>query len=266
MRSWLVIALILLMAATSLADRRQFFAFDNGLNDIAGLDEKAALLKRLGYDGIAWRPNGKTAEMLAALDKHGLKMFATYVTLLPDLESCPIPNRVRSEIEALKGRDTIVWLMINGKSSDEIVVPAIQRIADIAHANGLDVALYPHANCYTDTVETNARLIELAERNNVKASFNLHHFLAQHPADELESKLKAVAPTLALVSINGADIKGHAIKALGDGTYPVERVMRVLDEINYDGSVGLQCYNVNKPDKDHLKQSIKYWKSELNKD
>lgn len=140
----LLCAITVLVSAASAEEThsksRAFFAFDNGLRQTDGLEEKAALLAQLGYDGIAWRP-GKTAEMLEALDRHRMKMFATYVTLSADEEACRVPPGVVREIEALKGRDTIVWLTIGGKTSDEVVVEGIRRVCGVAEENGLQVAL-----------------------------------------------------------------------------------------------------------------------------
>ena len=47
-------------------------------------------------------------------------------------------------LRALKGRDAVVWLNVNGRSTDEIVVPAIRKFADLGEELGLQVVLYPH--------------------------------------------------------------------------------------------------------------------------
>lgn len=46
---------------------RDIAPFDNGLNDIESLVDKAKFLKQLGYSGTTWRP-GNTADILKALD------------------------------------------------------------------------------------------------------------------------------------------------------------------------------------------------------
>ncbi len=45
----LLIASVILLAGPLFA--QPFFAFDNGLNDVEGFDEKAALLDEVGYEG-----------------------------------------------------------------------------------------------------------------------------------------------------------------------------------------------------------------------
>ena len=249
------------------AEPRPFHAFDNGLGSIATLEGKAALLKQLGYDGITWRP-GNTAAMLAQLDKQGLRMGASYVVLNASPGACPVPAEVVSEIEALKGRDTLISLAVTGKSTDEVVLPAILKIAGIAERCGLKVALYGHVGFYLDTDATLLRLVKLAARPNLGVGFNLCHFLMQNDESALEPTLRNAAPFLYLVSINGAD-RGDTrkmtwdqlIQPLGDGSFDPKKLLRLLDEIGYRGPVSLQCFHLKAPPAEHLAKSIRAWRA-----
>ena len=118
---------LLLLVPSLLPAQRPLFVFDNGLTDIVGHDAKAAIVAELGYQGVGWRP-GDTTGMLAALDKHGVKMAATYVALKPSAGTVPVSDAVIREIDALKGQDTIVWLGILGPKNsltDEAALKAI---------------------------------------------------------------------------------------------------------------------------------------------
>lgn len=261
-QSFFILTVFLLVAQLQ---ARDFFAFDNGLNDVKELDDKAALLAELGYAGVGARP-GNHAGWLAALDKHGLKMLATYVTLNADMEKCPIPEKVVSEIRALKGRETYIWLAVNGKSTDEVVVPAIRELCDLCSELGLKVVLYPHVNFHTDTVATALRLLKKADRPNLGLTFNLCHFLKQNDGKELAKTIQDAAPHLWLVSINGADSGDtmkmgwdRLIQPLGGGSFDVSGLMALLDEAGYKGPVGLQCYNVRQPAREHLAESALAW-------
>lgn len=245
---------------------RDLHAFDNGLNDIRELEDKAELLAKLGYAGIAWRP-GQTADMLAALDKHGLKMVATYVMLTADMKGCPVPAEVTAEIDALKGRETIVWLTINGKTDDAVILPAVREVADVAARNGLKVALYPHLNFHTDTMDTALRIMRKAERPNLGVCFNLCHFLKLGDEADLEKTLREAAPHLMIVSVNGADSGDtksmgwdKLIRPLGEGSFDNAKLLRLLDGIGYKGPVALQCFNIRRPAADHLGKSIDAWR------
>jgi sugar phosphate isomerase/epimerase len=205
--------------------------------------------------------------MLAALDKHGLKMVATYVMLTADMKSCPVPPTVVAEIDALKGRNTIVWLTINGKTNDELVVPAVQEIADVAARNGLKVALYPHVNFHTDTMDTTLRIMRKAGRPNLGVCFNLCHFLKLDDEANLEKTLREAAPHLMIVSVNGADSGDtksmgwdKLIRPLGEGSFDNAKLLRLLDGISYKGPVTLQCFNIKLPAADHLGKSMDAWR------
>lgn len=260
-----VFAAFAIMLASPLG-ARDLHAFDNGLNDVGKLEDKAALLAKLGYAGIAWRP-GQTAEMLAALDRHSLKMVATYVMLTADMKSCPVPPTVTAEIDALKGRDAIVWLTVNGKTDDELVVPAVREVADVAARNGLKVALYPHVNFHTDTMDATLRVMRKAGRPNIGICFNLCHFLRLNDEADLERTLREVAPHLMLVSINGADSGDtramdwdRLIRPLGEGSFDNSGLLRLLDGMGYKGPVALQCFNIRRPATDHLARSMDAWR------
>ncbi len=260
----LTVTLALLLAAPLAA--RDFLAYDNGLNDVKSLDARAQLLDQLGYDGMIGRV-GHHAEVIAALEKRGLKLGATYLVLKADATSCPVPPDVVVEIGALKGHGTKIWLGVNGRSSDEVVVPAIQRVCDLGAELDLEVVLYPHVGFHTDTVATCLRLLDKAKRDNLGVAFNLCHFLKQNDPADLEKTIRAAAPHLKIVSINGADTgdtRGmgwdRLIRPLGEGSFQVSKVLDLLEEIGYDGPVGLQCYAIKQPARTHLAKSMREWR------
>lgn len=244
----------------------EFFAFDNGLTDLESPAQQASLLDELGFAGMSGRP-GNHAAIIDAFDQQGLKLFATYVVLRADAESCPIPADLEAEIRKLEGRDTVLWLNVSGRSTDEVVVPAIQQICDLGAELGLKVVLYPHVNSHTDVVTSCLRLIELADRDNLGLSFNLCHFLKQNDPADLEKTIRAAAPHLWLASIHGADTGDtqemgwdRLIQPLGDGTFPVNKVMNLFEEIGYTGPIGLQCYAIKQPAAVHLTRSMAAWR------
>ena len=118
----------------------------------------------------------------------------------------------------------------------------------------------------TLTLRSTERLLEKADRPNLGISFNLCHFLKQNDPADLERTVRAAAPHLWLASLNGADTGetrdmgwDRLIQPLGDGTFPVEDVLRLLEEVGYTGPIGLQCYAIKQPAKEHLAQSMRTW-------
>ena len=245
---------------------RKLSAFDNGLTDVTSVEAQAKLLKELGYDGICTRPNKCTPELLAACDKFGVDVAATYITL-PGTATA-IPPAIIKHIERLKGRDTLVWLNIDKPNATvEQALSVIHKVCDLAAANGLEVVLYPHINCRTDTVERTEKLRKLANRDNLGISFNVCHFLAQTDASKLEETIRSIAPNLKLVQVSGANQLdqpradwNQLILPLDEGDFDVGRVFRTLDEIGYDGPVNLQCYRVPLPAREHLVKSMNAWR------
>ena len=263
----LVSALALSICAPLFAAPPPLFPFDNGLTDIKSVEEQAALLKELGYSGICTRPGKTTPEFFAAMDKHGLEVCASYIVLGAG-KGANIPANVVQHLKDLKGRNTVVWLGLSGKApNDEPAIAALKKVGDLAQANGLTVALYPHTGFYAATVKSCLRLVEKAKHPNVGVSFCLCHFLKQNPHTELEATLRSAAPHLKVVQISGADCKesggkrwSDLIKPLGEGNFDLMRVIKTLNEIGYDGPMNLQCYGITQPARKHLKASMDAWK------
>jgi sugar phosphate isomerase/epimerase len=247
---------------------RKFFALDNGLVDIKSADEQAALLKELGYAGICTRPEKCTDEFLAAYDKHGIDISATYVVLPAGIGKTELPVNIVNHFKKLKGRGTIVWFSLtNAKSPIEPAVELTRNVCDEAAKNGLSVVFYPHFGCLTARIAICEKIVNLAARKNLGTSFTLCHFLAQNDHKKSESTIKSMAPHLKLVQINGANELPQPkadweqlIQPLGEGSLDVGRVIRTLDEIGYDGPVGLQCYKVPGTARSKLEASMQLWK------
>lgn len=260
------IMFIMLLIAGSIRADQLFFVFDNAFGDVPSLEDQALLLKELGYAGICTRPKSSTPELLATFDRHGLGVLATYVTLSGKEKK--VSDGVVRHLELLKGRGTIVWLMLKDvDASDEEAVAIIQKVCDLAATNGLPVVLYAHVGCRTSTVRECDRLRELANRPGLGVSFSLCHFLRQNEDELLEDTIRSVAPNLKLVQINGADNVpmsetnwDYLIKPLGEGDLDVGRVIKVLKEVGYTGPVNLQCYRVPPPARKHLEHSMKAWR------
>jgi sugar phosphate isomerase/epimerase len=270
---WITSTLIALFAVVgTLRAEREFFVFDNGLTDIKSPEDQAALLKKLGYDGICTRPQHATPEFFAAMDRHGVKVTASYVSLAAEGDAPELPAEIGDHLRKLKERGTIVWLTITTENaSDQAALAMIRKVCDLAAEHGLEVVLYPHVGYKTNTATECERLRKLADRPNLGVSFSLCHFLCQEDAAGLEASLKALAPHLKLVQISGADVIPpgkpdwqRLIQPLGQGSFDMRRVIRTLDEIGYKGPVNLQCYAIQQPAEKHLAASIEAWRN-LNK-
>jgi hypothetical protein len=53
------------------------------------------------------------------------------------------------------------------------------------------------------------------------------------------------------------------IQPLDVGSYDQVTLLKHLREIGYEGNVGLQCYALKAPSKEHLRRSLAAWKELL---
>ena len=114
--------------------------------------------------------------------------MATYVVL--PANGTALPEQVTKHIESLKGRGTMIWLGLSkADASDDKAVATIRKVCDLAKANDLEVALYPHVGFRSDTVERCEHLRKLADRPQLGISFKLCHFLAQNDDEKLEATI-----------------------------------------------------------------------------
>ena len=250
-----------------------FFVMDTGTQDATHKTpaEQVALAKEIGFAGVGpiYHNAAELQQWLVALDQNRLKMFALYLPLR--LENVPASlASVKEATAALRGRDTLLWLYVTGKTgmpldtNDEAVaVQALREISGYAKDAGLRVALYPHTGFFVQSVETAVRLAEKVHRKNLGVTFNLCHWLMVDGKD-LAASLKAAQPYLYCVTINGADAGGTSwkelIQPLDRGTYDVSQVLRLLREMKYTGPIGLQHYGIGGDARENLEHSMEGWK------
>ena len=274
---FLALACALATVATA-APLNPFFAMDNIAR--GGPDVAPALLAELGYDGFGGRVPDEA--MFPALAARGLKFFNAYHVL--DLDPAkPAPNApLRSWLAAMRDRNTVLWLAINkvtrpdGKfyapsalDADDYVLGQIRAIADVARAQGIRVALYPHSGFWLARVDDALRVAEKLNRPDLGVTFNLCHWLKVEGAErDPVPVLRAALPRLMFVTISGADTGetkamgwDRLIQPIDAGTYDLGAFVRTLRTIGYTGPVGFQGYNLKGEPRDILARSIAAWRT-----
>ncbi len=253
-----------------------FFAFCMDTHDSRErtLEEQAALLKELGYDGAGHLWLDKVDERLETLDAAGLELFQIYlrVNIAPGAEA--YDPRLSEVIPRLKGRNVMLALLVGGGApsdpeGDARAVAVVGDIAEKASAAGLRVALYPHAGDWLERVEDGLRVVRKVGRENVGVMFNLCHWLKVTKKEEdLRPLLESAMPHLFAVSVHGADKaaaiqagKGAWIRPLGHGSFDVGALLAMLGELGYTGPVGLQCYGIPGDAREHLTESMSAWRA-----
>ena len=241
-----------------------FFAFDNGLGRLRLTpDRQAQTLKELGYAGVGYSSTGDLPKKIKAFGDRGLKVFSLYVGCKPG-EKIPYDPKLIEAMKQLEGTGVMLWLTVSGKTDDEKAAAVIRELADAAAKHGVKIALYPHLGFYIATTTQAVRLVKKVDRKNVGVSINLCHELKAGSEPKLPEIIKAAAPHLFLVSINGADHKGgwdKLIRPLGDGEFDVLGFLKTLKSEGYAGPIGLQCYAVKGDQRKNLERSMATWKT-----
>ena len=272
----LAVTVALTTTATA-APKNPFFAMDNIAR--GGPDVAPAMLRELGYDGYGGRALDEI--MPPAVAAQGLKFFNGYhvLDLKPDQ---PTPDaKLRAWLVAMRGTDTVLWLALNkiaradgsfysisSPEADASVIAQLRALAEVAHANGVRIALYPHTGFWLARVDDALRLANALDRPDVGVTFNLCHWLKVEGAErDPVPVLRAALPRLMFVTISGADAGDtramgwdRLIQPLDAGTYDLAGFFRTLQSISYTGPVGFQGYNIKAEPREALARSMSAWR------
>ena len=248
-----------------------FFAMDTAVRSLDRLDA----VKDLGYAGISWIP-GPPDELAAAvqqLRQRELRLFAVYAGATLTKTGLTWSSQLEADIAVLKGTGAIIWLPISSKDfpssspeGDDLAAADLSRLADLAEAHGVRVALYPHLGTWVERVQDAIRVTKKVGRKNLGVTFNLCHCLMVGDEARISELLEQAAPHLFLVTINGADAGagrtswGRLIRPLDEGTYDTRIVLNKLIALHYQGAIGLQGFGVSLAVEDNLRRSMTAWK------
>jgi sugar phosphate isomerase/epimerase len=273
----LAVTVALAISATA-ASKNPFFAMDTIAR--GGPDVAPAMLRQLGYDGYGGRALDEI--MPPAIAAQGLKFFNGYHVL--DLNPAqPAPDaKLRTWLIAMRGTDTVLWLALNkiaradgtfyaisSPEADATVLTQLRALSEVAHANGIRIALYPHTGFWLARVEDALRLANTLDRPDVGVTFNLCHWLKVEGAErDPVPVLRVALPRLMFVTISGADTGDtramgweRLIQPLDAGTYDLAGFVHTLQSIGYTGPVGFQGYNIKAEPRAVLTRSMNAWRT-----
>ena len=254
--------------------KREFFALCMDTHDEKqrSVEEQNTMLAELGFDGVAHLLLDKLEERVASAETSGLNVTQVYFMVDISKEP-PFDQKLKDALPCLKGGRTQLALLIYGgspsdESLDEKTVGIIREIVNIAEPNDVRVVLYPHVHAWLETVADCVRLAERFPDKNVGVMFNLCHWAAVDKSENLRKTLELAMLHLSCITINGADTPEEVqtrsgftgwIQPLDSGTFDQENLLSLLDELEYTGPVGLQCYGIPGDVRIHLERSIKAW-------
>lgn len=235
--------------------------------------EQAKLLRELGFDGISglFLLDADLEAQLGAIDGEGVEVLMLQVGLNVDPAQPAYDSKLPDAIRKLKGRSTTISLTLNGlKPADpagmDQAVKALRELGDVAAQAGLRISVYHHVNCWSESLDFVAKLVEQVNHPQVGFNFNLCHWLKVEGSRDCRPLLRANASKLFCVTICGAQIGADRwtnglIQPLDRGDFDNRALLRCLDECGYRGPIGLMCYGVPDSPRDHLTRSLRVWKS-----
>jgi sugar phosphate isomerase/epimerase len=261
-------------AEPSSSKTNAFFAFCIDTHDAKkrNLEQQAALLKELGYDGVGhlWLDN--IPERLKTLDAAGLKLFQITMTVDITPGKQAYDPKFKEVMPLLKGRGVQFLLLMNGMkpsdpAGDERAVEIIREMAALASDSGAQILLYPHSYMWMERIEDAVRVADKVDRPNVGVMFNLCHWLRVSKDRNYKPLLAKAMSRLWAVSISGADEFDekpgweHYIQPLGRGSFDMLAFLKTLRQLGYTRPIGLQCYGIPGDVRDNLAESMKAWRS-----
>ncbi len=234
--------------------------------------ERAQLACELGFDGVAWDLDDLPTARRTC-EARGADLWSAYAVL--DLQGDPTEVAARSApiraaMEALAGGPGMLWLALRNDSAkprdstgDAAAERALVLLIVDAQATGVEIALYPHYGFWLETAEDALRLCKRIDHPRLGVCFNLCHFLRCSETRDPTPWLREARAKLFAVTLNGADQHGTdwrtLIQPLGKGDLDLRPVLRTLDEIHFEGPIGLQGFGIALPAREELTLSMRAW-------
>lgn len=256
----------------------EFFAFQTGFARAESKEPAylCDLVKRAGFDGVELMGLGQVDAFMPELEVRGLRLFALYVKVDLDAEQ-PFESLLKPTLLKGRGRIPYLWLHVHSRrypksdpAGDARCVEILRELADFAKPLGVRLGIYHHTGFWAERFSDGVRVSRKVERDNVGAVFNLCHYLRVSGPTTLEAELAEAFPHVTLVSINGADDGdttrlgwAELIRPLGEGSFDVRRVLRVLKEEGYRGPVGLQGYGIRRRPEEFFPPSVAAYRGYL---
>jgi len=234
--------------------------------------EQVEMLAELDFEGVGYPLwlDGQMEKNLAAIDKAGLDaaVFYTRVNLKPGATA--YDPLVAGAMEKLKGRGATICLLMQGLPAGdprgmEPAVKVLRELGDVAQRCDLQVSIYHHTGDWTERLPHAIEVIKKADHPRVGVNFNLCHWLKIEGERDYRPVLREAADKLFAVTINGAK-RGTTtwtdglIQPLDKGDFNNPALLKFLEEIGYDGPIGLMCYGIKGDAREHLGRSMDVWK------
>jgi sugar phosphate isomerase/epimerase len=268
-----IILACLLTSAYCDEPAREFGVMANS-NDMRSIpvSEVAAAAGEIGYKHVALSCSAaQLADQIKTFRDNGIQVGAIYVGWSTDGETVQFNIPIDEVFAHLEGTGGVVMIhtSIRGGEpvSDERIAEQMLPLAEKAEAAGLTIAIYPHVGNRLETLAQATAVADLVDHPSLGVCFNLCHYLKQNDPEDLPDSLRAAAHRIKLTSINGADVGDtqsmgweRLIQQLNQGDFDLEELLTLLcGELEFDGPIYVQCYNLKAPSRTILQETWDRW-------
>jgi sugar phosphate isomerase/epimerase len=230
-----------------------------------GPEERAGMLKELGFKKMAWDWRMEHIETLPleieALQRHGIELTAIWMWIDKSAADGLLPHHeriIRAVEEA--GLETDFWVsfssdFFSSPGDDEKVIEgarAVGMVHDRVRRLGCRVALYNHMDWFGEPVNQ-IRIIEETGRDSIGIVYNFHH--AHHQADDFHRLLDIMMPWLYTVNLNGMKKDGPKILDIGSGDMEEEMINALLRS-GFEGTIGILGHTEGEDIKNVLERNL----------
>ena len=245
---------------------RPFIAMHNALGT-GSIDQRIGRAKKYGFDGVAWSLE-ELARVRLECDAQRLDLWSAYAVVNLSNKDSAILVPAKDAIKNLAGGPGMLWLGLQqskletgDKQGDQRAIQALTELLLDADIAGVEIALYPHHGFWLEKMDDALRISQLIKHPRLGVVFNLCHFLRNHETADPTAALARAGSNLFAVTINGANSSSNdwqgLIQPLSDGDFDIAPLLQSLDEMQFFGPIGLQCYGIKTPPSQHLPQSVK---------
>jgi sugar phosphate isomerase/epimerase len=236
--------------------------------------EVAAMMKKIGYKSVALSCKPEQFDgMVKAYREAGLRVGAVYVGWTTDGKSVSFNIPIEKVFSRLRGSGAVVMLHVHAakgtKADDRRIAEQLLPLAKKAKKAGVTIALYPHVGYRVATLEQAVRIADGVRHPSLGVCFNLCHYLRQNDARDLPKKLRKAKGRLKLVTINGSDVGKtqtmdwkRLIRPINRSEFNLGTLLELIcGELNFDGPIIVQCYNLKAPARTILQETFDRWKT-----
>lgn len=227
--------------------------------------ERTRMLQELGFRSLAWewRQEHLTLldEEIVLLREAGIDLKAVWCWIDGRSEGA-LGDANEQLLATLQrtGTRTDIWCSFSadffaGLSDEEKVTKGAETVALLrtkAKAIGCGVSLYNHGDWFGEP-RNMVKVLRHLKAEDIGLVYNFHHAHAQ--LEDFPSNLALMMPYLRTVNLNGMRADGPKILPLSSGEHE-ETMMRQLDEVGFQGSIGILGHVEDADVKDILGENL----------